>query len=115
MSAPFLLGKSRAETVTERQGGHIVIMAREFQKGDRNMEKTMTLDALPIGSQGQIVEINVTDEKKRRRMFDLGVTKGTGIFAIMKSPFGDPVAYQIRDTLIAIRHDDARKIDIALI
>ena len=79
------------------------------------MEKTMTLDALPIGCQGQIVQINMTDEKKRRRMFDLGVTSGTDVFAIMRSPFGDPVAYQIRDTLIAIRRDDARDIDIELI
>lgn len=79
------------------------------------MKQTITLDALPLGCSGEILSINVDDEKKRRRMFDLGMTRGTPVFALMRSPLGDPVAYQIRGTLIAIRREDARSIAIELI
>ena len=38
---------------------------------------------------------------------DLGVIPGTIISMIMKSPGGDPIAYQIRGATIALRKDNA--------
>jgi Fe2+ transport system protein FeoA len=43
---------------------------------------------------------------------DLGVVPGTRIEAIMRSPSGDPTAYRLRDTTIAIRRDQAQHIRI---
>ncbi len=48
----------------------------------------------------------------RRRLQDLGVIAGTEIMCIGRSPFGDPKAYLIRGTEIALRNSDAGKIKI---
>ena len=48
----------------------------------------------------------------RRRFLDLGLITNTKIRAILKSPSGDLRAYEIRGTIIAIRDEDAKKIEI---
>ncbi|MBI2334058.1 MAG: FeoA domain-containing protein [Chloroflexi bacterium] len=46
----------------------------------------------------------------RRRFLDLGLTPGTVIYPELKNFFGDPRAYRIRGTLIALRKDQAAQI-----
>ncbi len=46
----------------------------------------------------------------RRRFLDLGLTPGTPIFPELLNFFGDPRAYRVRGTLIALRQDQAEKI-----
>ena len=46
----------------------------------------------------------------RRRLLELGVVRGTVITPLFKSPFGDPVAFLIRGTVIALRIADCKKI-----
>lgn len=43
----------------------------------------------------------------RRRLLDLGLTPGASITPELVSFFHDPVAYRVRGTLIALRHDQA--------
>jgi Fe2+ transport system protein FeoA len=43
---------------------------------------------------------------------DLGVVPGTTIEAVMRSPSGDPTAYRLRGTVIAIRRSQAERIRI---
>lgn len=44
---------------------------------------------------------------QRRRLLDLGFVRGTLVRAEMASALGDPIAYRVRDTVIALRHDQA--------
>ncbi len=46
----------------------------------------------------------------RRRLRDMGMIEGTSVSCIGKSPGGDPRAYLIRGTVVAIRACDARNI-----
>lgn len=46
----------------------------------------------------------------QRRMLDLGIIEGTKMEVLHKSPFGDPVAYLIRGTVIALRKEEAEQI-----
>lgn len=48
----------------------------------------------------------------RRRLLDLGVVPGTVIHARMRSAGGDPVAYDIRGALIALRREQAAHIQV---
>ena len=48
----------------------------------------------------------------RRRLLDLGVVPGTVIRARMRSAAGDPVAYDVRGALIALRREQARHIRV---
>lgn len=48
----------------------------------------------------------------RRRLLDLGIVYGTKITPILKSPSGDPTAFEIRGSIIALRKEDADLIEI---
>lgn len=71
----------------------------------------MTLNKLPLNSTG-IVKNICCKGNIRRRLLDLGVIANTPIKAVLRSPSGDPVAYEIRGTLIAIREEDSKMIEI---
>lgn len=47
------------------------------------------------------------------RLTDLGVTEGAKIRCVRKSIFGDPVAYEIRGALIALRNETAVLISVS--
>ena len=48
----------------------------------------------------------------RRRLQDIGLVEGTKIECVGKSPLGDPSAYLIRGTVIALRSGDAAQVKI---
>ena len=69
----------------------------------------LSLNHLPIGEKGQVLLLAL-DGTHRRRMLDLGLIEGTTVEALQKSPSGDPTAYFIRGTVIALRKEDTQKI-----
>ncbi len=71
-----------------------------------------SLDQMKVGEIATIKKLNI-EGSMRRRLLDIGATTGTQVECVMKSPAGDPVAYFIRGALIAIRKDDAKKIEIS--
>ena len=77
------------------------------------MNEYIYLSELPTGKLGYVTSINAKQDMKQR-LNDLGVVEGTEIKCIMKSPLGDPVAYLIRGSIIALRREDSETITIAL-
>ncbi len=73
----------------------------------------MNLSEVKINKPCKILEIHCKEDIKRR-LLDLGMIKGTRITPVLISPSGDPKAFDIRGTLIAIREDDTKLIDIIL-
>jgi Fe2+ transport system protein FeoA len=74
---------------------------------------SLTLDQLEIGKQAIVTRLTCSGAN-RRRLMDLGILPGTRLQAELKSPLGDPIAYRVRDALIALRRDQARQIEIEL-
>lgn len=71
----------------------------------------MTLYELPLNKIGIVDNLNCNGNI-RRRLLDLGLVKGTKIIPVLKSPSGDPTAFEIRKTLIALRKEDSSLIDL---
>ena len=71
----------------------------------------MTLNELEINKAGIVESINLNNSIKRR-ILDLGLIQGTKVKPILQSIAGNPRAYEIRGSLIAIRNEDANKIII---
>ncbi len=69
---------------------------------------------LPIGSLGIIKKITLTGIL-RRKLLDLGFIKDSIICPVHKSPLGDPIAYQIKGTIIALRNNESGHIHIKVI
>lgn len=77
-------------------------------------EPTETLADLKLGEQGTVTAISPRCRgAERRRFMDLGILPGTVISAELASAGGDPIAYNIREALIALRREQARMIQIA--
>ncbi|PKM52677.1 MAG: ferrous iron transport protein A [Firmicutes bacterium HGW-Firmicutes-7] len=72
------------------------------------------LDHLPVGSFG-IVKKLTAEGTARRRMLDLGLIDDTTVESLRKSPVGDPIAYEIRGAVIALRSEEASKILVEII
>jgi len=71
------------------------------------------LDTLLPGEKGLVTGISsLCRGVERRRLFDLGIIPGTEIKVEMVSPGGDPTAYRIRGTVIALRYSQARLIKV---
>ena len=49
---------------------------------------------------------------QRQRLLDLGFVPGTEIVTEMKSPTGEPTAYLVRGTMIALRREQARLVTV---
>lgn len=71
----------------------------------------ITLDKIPLNSEVIIDSIDCVDGIKNR-ILDMGITEGEKIIPILKSPFGDPIAYLSKGTVIALRKSDCNKISV---
>ncbi|HDD55800.1 MAG TPA: hypothetical protein ENG59_06130 [Chloroflexi bacterium] len=72
------------------------------------------LDTLQPGRAGVVTEISpLSRGVERRRLLDLGIIPGTEIGVEMVNPGGDPTAYRIRGTVIALRSSQARLIRVS--
>lgn len=69
----------------------------------------MTLNELNLNDTGFIKELKCSDGVKRR-LLDLGLIEGTKITPIFVSPSGDPTAFEVRGSVIAIRIEDTKLI-----
>ncbi|WAA10912.1 FeoA family protein [Fervidibacillus albus] len=72
-------------------------------------KQVISLDQAQIGDCIEIKKIGVTGTM-RRRLLDLGFVPSAKVIAIQKSPLGDPIAYQVSQTIIALRKEESSKI-----
>jgi DtxR family Mn-dependent transcriptional regulator len=70
-----------------------------------------TLADLETGERATVRGVRVTGFA-RRRLFDLGFTPGAVVECAFPSAFGEPKAYRVRGTIIALRPEQARRIEV---
>ena len=71
----------------------------------------MNLSELKPGEKGRVRKIEITGPVKRRIM-DMGITKGVEILVRKVAPLGDPIELTIRGYELSIRKNDAKYIII---
>ena len=70
-----------------------------------------TLKHAPIGSTVRVVKIH-GEGAVRRRIMDMGITKGVEIFVRKAAPLGDPIELNLRGYELSLRKDDAEMIEV---
>lgn len=75
-----------------------------------SMPKTMKLVDGKKGNLIQITSLNL-DGVMRRRLLDLGFVAGAMVEVIRKSPLGDPIAFRVSQTTIALRKEESSRIE----
>lgn len=74
-------------------------------------DKVGTLKDAKVGSTVKVVKIGGEGALKRRLM-DMGFTKGCDVFVRKVAPLGDPVEVTIRGYELSVRKDDAENIEV---
>lgn len=73
------------------------------------MAENYPLSMLSVGSSA-IIQSSDDTHSMKRRLLDLGFSAGAKVKCIQSAPCGDPIAYSIRGTIIALRNETAQKI-----
>lgn len=60
--------------------------------------------------QGGIISELYNSTDIRRRLQDIGFVKGAEVCCLFVSPLGDPTAYRVKETTVALRKEEASKI-----
>ena len=84
-----------------------------FVKTERSEEKIIGLSQLKIGETGAVRLIDAAGEIKRRLM-DMGITRGTSIYVQKLAPLGDPMELHLRGYALSLRKADAQKIKVVI-
>lgn len=71
----------------------------------------MTLKEVKIGDTVKVTRIHGEGPMKRRIM-DMGITKGVEIYVRKVAPLGDPVEITVRGYELSLRRADAEIIDV---
>ena len=71
----------------------------------------MTLNEVKIGETVVVKKLHGEGAVKRRIM-DMGITKGTEIYLRKVAPLGDPIELTVRGYELSVRKEDAKMIDV---
>ncbi len=72
-------------------------------------EKVMRLSELQPGERARVVKINGTP-RFRRRIMEMGVTRGEEVVVNRVAPLGDPIEFTVKGYHLSLRKDDAAHI-----
>lgn len=71
----------------------------------------MTLNQLTEGGVARIESLRM-EGRLRRRFMDIGMVPGTRVECLERGPFGDPIAFLVRGTVMAFRSSDLELITV---
>ena len=73
------------------------------------------LSDLKIGQVAKVLALHSDNKALRRRLLDMGITKGVEVTIKKIAPLGDPVDIELRGYELCIRKIDMQNIDIEVI
>ena len=71
-----------------------------------------TLKDVPIGQTARVVKLH-SEGALKRRIMDMGLTKGVEVYVRKVAPLGDPVEITVRGYELSLRKADAAMVEIA--
>lgn len=73
------------------------------------------LNELKINSIAEVVELKNNNTLLKRRLLDLGLTKGVKLQVKKIAPLGDPVSFELRGYELGLRREELKSILVRLI
>lgn len=70
-----------------------------------------TLKNVKIGKTARVVKVH-GEGPIRRRIMDMGITKGVEIYVRKVAPLGDPLELMVRGYELSLRKEDAERIEV---
>lgn len=70
-----------------------------------------TLSELKVGESGRVARL-AGEGAVKRRIMDMGLTKGSEVTVRKVAPLGDPIEITVRGYELSIRKDEATKVEM---
>ena len=70
-----------------------------------------TLNEVPVGQTVKVAKLT-GEVPVKRRIMDMGITKGVEIYVRKVAPLGDPMEVTVRGYELSVRKADAQMIDV---
>ena len=75
----------------------------------------MKLSELKLGDKCKVVSIDNVNSLLKRRLLDMGITKGVKLEVKKIAPFGDPIDLYLRGYELCVRRKDVEGIEVEVI
>lgn len=72
--------------------------------------KSITADTLKTNQTVEIIDLD--ENETGQRLGEMGFWPGKSITLVLSAPFGDPLAFEVDNTVIALRKEEARMIKV---
>lgn len=82
---------------------------KSFNEGKEPRMKT--LKDVKVGTEATVVRVH-GEGALRRRIMDMGVTKGVSVKVVKVAPLGDPLELTVRGYQLSLRKADAAMIEV---
>lgn len=80
-----------------------------------SQEEVFYLSDLKVGSKAKVKKIYTSDPVLKRRLLDMGITRGAEVVIKKISPLGDPVDILVRGYELCLRREDLKAIGVEII
>lgn len=70
-----------------------------------------TLKDVPVGQSARVLKVG-GEGPPRRRILDMGITKGVSVYVRKLAPLGDPMELTVRGYELSIRKSEAEVIEV---
>lgn len=74
-------------------------------------ESVKTLSSIRVGKKAKVVKLHGQGAVKRRIM-DMGITRGVEVYVRKVAPLGDPIEIFVRGYELSLRKEDAQMIEV---
>ena len=103
-------------SVVNEMGGNVIVNVKDTRIALSKLRReeivaVKTLRDVKVGQTVAVVKLH-GEGALRRRIMDMGITKGTSIYVRKVAPLGDPVEVTVRGYELSIRKGDADCIEV---
>ena len=74
----------------------------------------MNLREVKVGQSAKVIKVH-GEGPVRRRIMDMGITKGQTIYVVKVAPLGDPMEITVRNYELSVRKADCEMIEVELL
>ena len=79
---------------------------------EKTQKKLCKLGELKINQEAEVERVNETNAFVRRRLFDMGITKGVKLKIKRIAPLGDPVSIELRGYELCLRKKELNNVEV---
>ena len=86
-----------------------------MKKNNLKIGEKYLLNELKLNSVAEVIDVKTQNRMLKRRLYDMGVTKGVRLKIKKIAPLGDPVCFELRGYELVLRLEELKNIVVRLV